>query len=82
MASPNLFIYNLMNNVNAQVLITGLSKEIVAYTTQDFGFTTSAQWSGRNPNSFLNMANTLERLGTEVPENIFEETGIIYCISF
>lgn len=66
MANPNLFIYKLMNNVNSQVLINGLSKEIIAYTTQDLSFSLSAQWSGRNPNSYMNLANTMEQLGTEL----------------
>ena len=67
----NLFIYKIMNNVDAQVIITGLSKAITAYTTQDFGFSASAQWSGRNPNSYMDMANTIERLGKEAYNRTF-----------
>lgn len=62
----SLFIYELLNNVNAQVFINGLSKDIVAYTTQDFGFSAAAQWSGRNPNAYMNMANAMESGGKEL----------------
>jgi hypothetical protein len=71
MANTNLFIYKLLNNVNARVTILGLSKDVVAYTTQDFGFSVSAQWSGREPNAFLNLANTIERSGVEGMNRLF-----------
>ena len=67
----NLFIYKLMNNPNAKVFISGLSKDIISYTTQDFQFRSSAQWSGRNPSSYLDMANTLERVGKEAYNRLF-----------
>jgi hypothetical protein len=70
-SNPNLFIYKLMNNVNSRIIITGLSKEITAYTTQDFGFSASAQWSGRNPNAFMDLANKMEGLTKEVYNRTF-----------
>lgn len=66
MPDTNLFIYQLLNNPNAQIKVLGLSKDVVAYTTQDFGFTASAQWSGRNPTNYMDMANKLESTGKEI----------------
>jgi hypothetical protein len=66
MANKNLFIYKLMNNPNARIEIYGLSKDIIAYTTQDFQFRFGTQWSGRNPVDSINSLNKVERVGTEV----------------
>ena len=71
MANKNLFIYKLMNNPNAKILVSGLSKDIVAYTTQDFQFRTQASWSGRSSSSFLNKINALERIGKEAYNRFF-----------
>lgn len=65
MANANLFIYQLLNNVDAKIKILGLSKDIVAYTTQEFGFSGSAHWSGRDPNSYMEKANQAEKIGVE-----------------
>jgi hypothetical protein len=65
MANENLFIYKLMNNPNARIGIYGLSKDIIAYTTQDLQFKFESQWSGRNPVEGINYLNNMERIGTE-----------------